>query len=50
MFVRLKRAADIPHALKALHSRCWLHGLGYHMISKSGHWFAHRSGGSQETA
>ena len=37
MFVRLKRAADIPHALKALHSRCWLHGLGYHMISKSGH-------------
>ena len=37
MFVRLKRAADIPQALKALHSRCWLHGLGYHMISKSGH-------------
>jgi hypothetical protein len=36
MFVRLKRAADIPQALKALHSRCWLHGLGYHMISKSG--------------
>ena len=36
MFVRLKRAFDIPHALKALHSRCWLHGLGYHMISKSG--------------
>jgi len=22
MFVRLKRAFDIPHALKALHSRC----------------------------
>ena len=37
MFVRLKRAIDIPQALKALHSRCWLHGLGYHMISKSGH-------------
>ena len=37
MFVRLKRVFDIPHALKALHSRCWLHGLGYHMISKSGH-------------
>ena len=37
MFVRLKRAADIPQALKTLHSRCWLHGLGYHMISKSGH-------------
>ena len=36
MFVRLKRAFDIQHALKALHSRCWLHGLGYHMISKSG--------------
>ena len=36
MFVRLKRAIDIPQALKALHSRCWLHGLGYHMISKSG--------------
>ena len=36
MFVRLKRAANIPQALKALHSRCWLHGLGYHMISKSG--------------
>ena len=37
MFVRLKRAIDIPQALKALHSRSWLHGLGYHMISKSGH-------------
>ena len=37
MFVRLKRAADIPQALKALHYRCWLHGLGYHMISRSGH-------------
>lgn len=37
MFVRLKRATDIPQALKTLHSRCWLHGLGYHMISKSGH-------------
>lgn len=36
MFVRLKRAADIPQALKALHYRCWLHGLGYHMISRSG--------------
>lgn len=37
MFVRLKRATDIPQALKTLHSRCWLNGLGYHMISKSGH-------------
>ena len=36
MFVRLKRAADIPQALKALHYRCWLHGFGYHMISRSG--------------
>ena len=36
MFVRLKRAVDIPQALQALHSNCWLHGLGYHMISKSG--------------
>ena len=37
MFVRLKMAVDIPQALQALHSACWLHGFGYHMTSKSGH-------------
>jgi hypothetical protein len=36
MFVRLKSASDIPSALRALHARCWQHGLGYHLISKSG--------------
>ena len=36
MFVRLKSASDIPSALRALHAKCWQHGLGYHLISKSG--------------
>ena len=36
MFVRLGSASDIPSALRALHARCWQHGLGYHLISKSG--------------
>ena len=36
MFVRLKRAADIPLALQNLQRRCWAAGLAYWQVSKSG--------------
>ena len=36
IFFRLEYAPDLPHILKIMHERCWLAGLGYLMLSKSG--------------
>ena len=36
IFFRLEYAPDLPHILRIMHERCWLAGLGYLMLSKSG--------------
>jgi hypothetical protein len=35
-YVLVKDGADIDRFLHALHDRCWLHGLGWHVVGRSG--------------
>ncbi|MHC2842830.1 hypothetical protein [Bradyrhizobium diazoefficiens] len=35
-YVLVRDGADIERLLKDLHDRCWLHGLGWHLISARG--------------
>jgi hypothetical protein len=35
-YVLVQDGADIDRALQALHDRCWLHGLGWFLISSAG--------------
>jgi hypothetical protein len=36
VYVQVRDATDIPRFLKALHDRCWLHGLGWKMVGAGG--------------
>ena len=36
IYVLVKDGGDIERFLHALHDRCWLHGLGWHVIGRSG--------------
>jgi hypothetical protein len=36
IYVLVQDGADIPRALKALHDRCWQHGLGWFLIGSVG--------------
>jgi hypothetical protein len=35
-YVLVKDGGDVDRFLHALHDRCWLHGLGWHVIGRSG--------------
>ena len=35
-YVLVKDAGDIERFLRDLHDRCWLHGLGWHLIGRAG--------------
>ena len=36
IYVLVKDGGDVNRFLHALHDRCWLHGLGWHVIGRSG--------------
>jgi hypothetical protein len=36
VYVQVKDGGDVSRFLHALHDRCWLHGLGWHVIGRSG--------------
>ena len=35
-YVLVKDGGDIERFLRDLHDRCWLHGLGWHLIGRAG--------------
>jgi hypothetical protein len=35
-YILVKDASDIERFLRDLHDRCWLHGLGWHLIGRAG--------------
>lgn len=36
LFVQVQDGAGVERVLKALHARCWLHGLGWMMVGAGG--------------
>lgn len=36
IYVGVSNGLNIPHFIKTLHERCWLHGFGWHRLSASG--------------
>ena len=36
LYLRVENGADVDRFLRTLHNLCWLHGFGWHIVSKSG--------------